>query len=406
MKIDQGIFLLTPNHISFISISQISGGYKRPLHFTCAALIVGHILYALAYTANFLYLILIGRMVNGLGLTMWMYSKRYCSSHLVGVRRRTMLAGWLVVGQATGMSVGPFLGGAFYKIGFSNAVFNGFTSPAWIMAVVWLAFWVAVATLYEEEPPPQTSAQPLPAAPSDVESPLGILTPEEPGSKTSHTDALHQLPSEPIPATLASHAFRPSAMHLGVIVCMCWYAMTCFFILGAWESNIPVFGASSQTTFHWSPFAAGNFIAIGGVVTFPFLFLNLRYARRTQDRYILVAGSGIGLAGLLIVLSLLSTHTINWGSFFVTWCMVALGFNLASTVTLSLLSKQLPGSWNGRISIAIQYSNYLGRVTGAVWGGSGVKVGMMEYVGFEVALTGVGVLMSLVLWRNLKAKTG
>lgn len=58
------------------------------------------------------------------------------------------------------------------------------------------------------------------------------------------------------------------------------------------------------------------------------------------------------------------------------------------------------------IVLAIQYSNYTGRVTGAVWGGSGVKVGMINYVGLEIAIIGVGALMFMTLWRELKAKTG
>lgn len=88
------------------------GGYKRPLHFCCGASLLGHVLYALAYRANFLYLVLIGRIVSGFAFTYWMYSKRYCSDHrIVGIRRRTTLAGWLVVGQAIGFSFGPFVGG-------------------------------------------------------------------------------------------------------------------------------------------------------------------------------------------------------------------------------------------------------------------------------------------------------
>ena len=82
------------------------------------------------------------------------------------------------------------------------------------------------------------------------------------------------------------------------------------------------------------------------------------------------------------------------------------GFNVASTVTLSLLSKQLPDAWNGRTSLFIQWSNYTGRVTGAVWGGAGVKVGMLGYVGFQIALVGVGGVMFMTLWKSLKAKTG
>jgi len=185
---------------------------------------------------------------------------------------------------------------------------------------------------------------------------------------------------------------------------MCWHAMTCFFVLGAWESNISVYGAASH--FQWSPFAAGNFIALGGILTFPFLLSNLILAPRVQDRHTLALGSALGMSGLLIMMGLLAADRVTFLGFLVAWFLVALGFNLASTVTLSLLSKQLPGEWNGRTSLLIQYSNYLGRTTGAIWGGSGVKVGMLRYVGLEIGLVGIGALMFMFLWRDLKAKTG
>jgi hypothetical protein len=56
--------------------------------------------------------------------------------------------------------------------------------------------------------------------------------------------------------------------------------------------------------------------------------------------------------------------------------------------------------------MAIQYSNYTGRVTGAIWGGSGVSVGMLNFVGLEIAMVGIGAIMFTTLWRDLKTKTG
>ncbi len=84
----------------------------------------------------------------------------------------------------------------------------------------------------------------------------------------------------------------------GVVVTMCWFAMTCFFMLGAWQSNVPIFSSTSSTLspgavsatisllfnnpadrlgeqahpkqpFHWSPFASGNFLALGGDLYLP-----------------------------------------------------------------------------------------------------------------------------------------
>jgi MFS family permease len=364
------------------------GGYKLPLHVSCGASILGHILYASAYRANYLYLILIGRIVSGFAFSLFMYCKRYCSDpRIVGVRRRTTLASWLVMGQGLGMSIGPFAGGLLYKIGFRNSIFNGFTSPGWIMAAVWSVFWVLVVFFYEDIPTDRTPPVSIPA--SDV--------------PTNEKDRSKDPTIPPLPAS--SPQYWMSYAQCGVAVCMCWFAMTSFFILGAWESNLPVFGAD-MPQLHWSPFTAGNFIALGGITALPFLIVNIVLAGRTQDRHILAFGSSLGFSALLVFLSLLRSQKVNYGSVFMCWWGAALGFNLASTVTISMLSKQLPPSWNNRTSLVIQYSNYAGRVTGAIWGGAGVHVGMMNYVGLEIALTGIGGILLIILWHDLKTTVG
>jgi hypothetical protein len=330
-----------------------------------------------------------------------MYNKKYCSdARMVGIRRRTTLGSWIVITQGLGMSLGPFAGGLLYKVGFKNRVFNGYTSPGWIMAAVWAVFWVCAIKWYEDP-------QPEPEDTFELQTLNSVSLPPKLGSSgqdfditvTSSPQTEAALPSPP------KVAYVMSLGQWGVVICMCWFAMSCWFILGAWEANLPVYGAS-MPAFHWSPFAAGNFIALGGICAFPFLLANLFIARRIEDRHLLAFGTALGLAGLVILVSLLQTHKVSYGSLFVSWWSVALGFNLASTVTVSLLSKQLPARWNGRSSLAIQYSNYLGRVTGAVWGGSGVKVGMTGYAGLEMGLVGIGTVLFCVLWRDLKAKRG
>jgi MFS family permease len=198
--------------------------------------------------------------------------------------------------------------------------------------------------------------------------------------------------------------------------------MSCFFVLGAWDSNIPIFTAAA---FNYTPYAAGNFIALGGIATLPFLLASVRYSPRFQDRTTLATGSVIGLTGLVLALMLLATDHVVFGSFYVCWILVALGFNLASTCTLSLLSKQLPNAWNSRTSVVIQYSNFCGRVAGSLLGGagmevffccissvvyhsvcSGVQMGMKNYVAVQIGVVGIGALLHLAFWKQLKAKTG
>ena len=184
---------------------------------------------------------------------------------------------------------------------------------------------------------------------------------------------------------------------------MCYYSMTCFFILSGWESNLPVYTAEALG---YTPFNTGNFITLSGICSFPFLLVNIRYAKWLQDCTILTTGSTLSLIGLLIMLATLHTHKVTFSSLFICWFLIALGFNLAATYTLSLLSKQLPDMWNRKVSMAILYSNYTGWVMGAILGGAGVKIGMMNYIGIQIAVVGIGGVIYLTLWRQLKVKTG
>ncbi|KAI6112464.1 major facilitator superfamily domain-containing protein [Pisolithus croceorrhizus] len=378
------------------------GRYAMPLHVGCLAAILGHIAYAGAYRLHFLYLILIGRCLNGISFTGFMYTKRYCTDpRIVGIRRRTTLASWLVIGQGLGMTLGPFSGGLLYKIGFSNPVFNGYTSPGWVMACVYVVFWIIIALYFEDVPQVNEVSSQTTSSLS-----LGVVNAPRPShDNQGGTLFTRQTVSTLKPNFKSGPPNSISAAQCGVVFCMCWFAMLCFFILGSWEANLPVFGAATPDL-RWSPFAAGNFIALGGITAFPFLLSNVFFAGRIQDRKLLALGCGLGLLGLSIFLSLLRSGKINYGSLFMCWWAIALGFNLATTVTLSLLSKQLPPERNRWSSMVIQYANYTGRVTGAVWGGSGVSVGMLNYVGLEIALVGIGAALFATLWRNLMTKTG
>ncbi|TDL20375.1 hypothetical protein BD410DRAFT_804951 [Rickenella mellea] len=268
---------------------------------------LANVLYGLAYRAK----------VQGVGFTFSMYTKRYCSdTRIVGIRRHTTLAGYLVLGQGIGMSAGPFFGGLLYKVGFKNSVFNGYLAPGWIMADVWIAFWIAATILFDDVPDsPRHEAIEWPS--------INIMTP----AVDDQSKQPEESSSRPESPTLQSPTSAP----------------------------LP---STEHESFRTTPKQHGHVV-------------NVHYA------------------GL-----------------FICWFLVALGFNLATTCTLSLLSKQLPPSWNARTSLAILYSKFIGRVTGSMWGGSGVHVGIRNCIGLEIAFVGIGGLLFTTLWRELKAKTG
>ena len=280
------------------------------------------------------------------------------------------------------------------------------------MAGCWLLFWIACAIWFEDVPlNDHKSSAPRRSIPSPVTRAGSYEEkkddPEAGGIKEADVTVAEASPaSAPAPAP-----HRPLTMtryQKGVCATMCWFAMTTFFILGAWESNLPIYTASDDPSnpFHFSPYAAGNLIALGGICTMPFLIANLALARRVQDRHTLAMGTSVGVAGLLLAIGIIQGRKVNFGTLWFAWFLIALGFNVASTVTLSLMSKQLPGEWNNRISLMIQYSNYTGRVTGAVFGGAGVQVGMIKYIVVQLACVAVGYAMFITLWKHMKAKTG
>ena len=242
MKYDEGKFwsicacspsYIAQKNISYPSTSVVLRYVFSPLFLdaivTIAQAILGHILYALAYPTDFLYLILIGRIVNGFAFSGFMYNKKYCSdARMVGIRRRTTLGSWIVITQGLGMTLGPFAGGLLYKVGFKNRIFNGYTSPGWIMAAVWAVFWVCAMKWYEDPDFDLEEAV-------ELQTPNAVSLPPKLGS-SGHDLDISVSPSPQTEAALPSPpkvAYIMSLPQWGVVICMCWFAMSCWFILGA-----------------------------------------------------------------------------------------------------------------------------------------------------------------------------
>lgn len=117
------------------------------------------------------------------------------------------------------MTAGPFFGGLITKIGFNNAIFNGYTGSGWIMAGVWLVFW-AYAALYFEDVEERLMS--LPVTPKEVQ--VSAVSDDEEASTPRPSMDLEELED--------TERRRITLPQWGVILCMCWCAMTCFFILG------------------------------------------------------------------------------------------------------------------------------------------------------------------------------
>ncbi|XP_024533540.1 uncharacterized MFS-type transporter C330.07c-like isoform X2 [Selaginella moellendorffii] len=155
---------------------------------------------------------------------------------------------------------------------------------------------------------------------------------------------------------------------------MSYTAFVIFFELGSWETSIPIY---SWKKFGLDAFEAGNFIGLIGLGTVFLVATMPALAHKIQDRLWLAAGCFLGLAGIVANYILLGGNSghMNFPSYAAQWFVVCLGFNTASSITLSLLSKNLGNKSSDRAAIAVQLSNYSGRLLGAIWGTAADLVG-------------------------------
>lgn len=81
------------------------------------------------------------------------------------------------------------------------------------MAVIWAAFWAVITRLFEDPP-----AEEDPIQLQNVEN---VVTP------TGSADRLAASATSTQPESLSM-----TRGQIGSLICMCWLAMTCFFVLG------------------------------------------------------------------------------------------------------------------------------------------------------------------------------
>ncbi|XP_024545245.1 uncharacterized MFS-type transporter C330.07c-like [Selaginella moellendorffii] len=186
---------------------------------------------------------------------------------------------------------------------------------------------------------------------------------------------------------------------------MSYTAFVIFFELGSWETSIPIY---SWKKFGYDAFEAGNFIGLIGLGTVFLVATMPALAHKIQDRLWLAAGCFLGLAGIVANYILLGGNSghMNFPSYAAQWFVVCLGFNTASSITLSLLSKNLGNKSSDRAAIAVQLSNYSGRLLGAIWGTAADMVGDRGVALGQLLVATVAMVGIIAMWRFLRAQRG
>ncbi|CAB1098638.1 unnamed protein product [Ectocarpus sp. CCAP 1310/34] len=126
--------------------------FRGPLLLCSAMLIVGNFLYGLALTYDAFWMVLVGRLLIGLGGARGV-NRRYIAD-TIPIASRTAYSAAFVAAGALGMAFGPAVSAVVIAVDFTLAgvEFNGLTNPGWIMFVLWVVMGALIQYEFQEPP--------------------------------------------------------------------------------------------------------------------------------------------------------------------------------------------------------------------------------------------------------------
>ncbi|CAK9173085.1 unnamed protein product [Ilex paraguariensis] len=329
--------------------------YFRPLVFSSIVLLVGNVMYALAYDLNSISVLLLGRLFCGLGSARAV-NRRYISD-CVPLNIRMQASAGFVSASALGMACGPALGGLLqtnFKV--SKITFNQETLPGWVMAVAWLIYLLWLWISFKEpsrEPvenhnPEKSNAVENDKLENGLAQPL-LLTSEENQQDEDgdeECDASEEAPNNSRqPANSIGSAYRlltPSVKVQLLIYFMLKYAMEILLS----ESSVV-----TRHYFNWSTSRVSIFLASLGLTVLPVNVVVGSYiSNMFEDRQILLASEIMVCLGILLSFHIIDPYTVP--QYVCSGLIMFVSAEVLEGVNLSLLSRVMSsrlsrGTFNG-----------------------------------------------------------
>ncbi|PUZ62391.1 hypothetical protein GQ55_4G353600 [Panicum hallii var. hallii] len=331
--------------------------YFKPLIFSSIVLFLGNVCYAIAYDMKSLTVLIIGRLLCGMGSARAV-NRRYISD-CVPARIRMQASAGFVSASALGMACGPALAGLLqWKFKIYMVTFNQATLPGWVMAVAWLLYLVWLSFSFKE-PNRATEVNDATQNPASgqrvdigqLENGLArpLLTDSENkqnGDEDEEIDDSEEAAEDSRkPATSIGSAYRlltPSVKVQLLIYFMLKYAME---ILLSESSVI------TNHYFSWNTSAVAIFLAILGLTVLPVNAVVGTYiSNMFEDRQLLMVSQITLLVGIIFSFKVTSTYSVVQyvASALITFVsaevLEGVNLSLLSSVMSSRLSR---GTYNG-----------------------------------------------------------
>ncbi|XP_014511949.1 SPX domain-containing membrane protein At4g22990 [Vigna radiata var. radiata] len=328
--------------------------YFRPLVFSSIVLFLGNIMYALAYDASSIWILLIGRLLCGFGSARAV-NRRYISD-CVPLKIRMQASAGFVSASALGMACGPALAGIL-QINFKihKVTFNQNTLPGWVMAVAWLVYLVWLWITFkepshaaeEDHTPHQSNDEVNSKLEKGLNQPLLISSEtkvdEDADQDCDDSEEAPEESRQPVNSIVAAYRLlTPSVKVQLLIYFMLKYVMEILLS----ESSVV-----TSYYFNWSTSTVAVFLACLGLTVLPVNIVVGSYiSNMFQDRQILLASEIMVLVG--VVLSFQAIIPYSEPQYVCSGLLLFVSAEVLEGVNLSLLSRVMSsrlsrGTYNG-----------------------------------------------------------
>ncbi|KAL1569008.1 SPX domain-containing membrane protein-like protein [Salvia divinorum] len=326
--------------------------YFGPLVFSSLVLCAGNVMYAMAYDVNSIAVLLIGRLLCGLGSARAV-NRRYISD-CVPLKYRMQASAGFVSASALGMACGPALAGLLQiKFKIYKITFNQETLPGWAMAVLWLLYLVLLWITFRE-PARETEVDPIPQELNTEEQvslengpaqPLLLKSIENEEDEEGDEESEEAAEESRQPANSLASAYRlltPSVKVQLLIYFMLKYAM-----------EILLSESSVVTTYYfgWTTGTVSIFLACLGLTVLPVNIVVGSYiSNMFEDRQILMASEIVVFLGIVFSFNIIVPYSVP--QYIVAGLVMFVSAEVLEGVNLSLLSRVMSsrlsrGTYNG-----------------------------------------------------------
>ncbi|QCD94722.1 CDK inhibitor PHO81 [Vigna unguiculata] len=328
--------------------------YFRPLVFSSIVLFLGNVMYALAYDARSIWILLIGRLLCGFGSARAV-NRRYISD-CVPLKIRMQASAGFVSASALGMACGPALAGIL-QINFKihKLTFNQNTLPGWVMAVAWLVYlawlWITFKepshAAEEDHTPHQSNDEVNSTLEKGLKQPLLISSEtkvdEDADQDCDDSEEAPEESRQPVNSIVAAYRLLTPSVKVQLLI---------YFML-KYVMEILLSESSVVTTyyFNWSTSTVAVFLACLGLTVLPVNIVVGSYiSNMFQDRQILLASEIMVLIG--VVLSFQAIIPYSEPQYICSGLLLFVSAEVLEGVNLSLLSRVMSsrlsrGTYNG-----------------------------------------------------------